>query len=654
MIVESMHIRFDEIKEVSKTSITNNTSGLVPQRQKGSDYDNPDPVLPRQYVSSSADADVLLLQRTFSLHQHHKLIQMCMLSKTTMIKQKKENNYKMMNLPIFSVYRYKKKLSLPHTTMDEDQTVIRNKARLVAKGYAQEEGIDFEESFAPVARLEAVWIFIAYAAHKSFPIFQMDVKTSFLNGPLKEEVYVSQPDGFVDPDHPEKVYCLRKALYGLKQAPRAWYDKLSKFLSSKGFTKDADHAGCIDSRKSTSGGIQFLADMFTKALPEDRFKYLVRTEYQLADMFTKALPEDRFKYLVSACALESSSSLIVESFMISKRHNRRRSKKIVEPELKTIVETPVATMADTRTISELLQAPTEGYGDAIVILTYLPKILSLRGHPGLGLKKNPPRSIHTWKDLVSKFVNYFIPPSKTMNLKNDITNFQQKFDEMFSEAWDRFKDLLLKCPHHGFLELHQIDTFYNSLTQPDHVSLNAAVGGNLLNRTPQDALTIIDNKSKIRTLRNKPVVSKANTLTSSSSPSLDITALTNIVKELVLINKANKQASVKAIEETCVTYGGPHLYCEYLATDSNTFNASAATGIYNQRGNGYRPQGDPNYHVSNQMGPPGFPPPNMQNIHNRYNQNQRNYQAPNNQAQVRLSNDFSNYMKTNDVNMRAT
>nr|GEY61929.1 zinc finger, CCHC-type [Tanacetum cinerariifolium] len=98
---------------------------------------------------------------------------------------------------------------------DEDQTVIRNKAQLVAKGYAQEEGIDFEESFAPV----------------------MDVKTVFLNGPLKEEVYVAQPDGFVDPDHPEKVYRLRKALYGLKQAPRAWYDELSKFLISKGFTK---------------------------------------------------------------------------------------------------------------------------------------------------------------------------------------------------------------------------------------------------------------------------------------------------------------------------------------------------------------------------------------------------------------------------------
>ncbi|GJY80465.1 retrovirus-related pol polyprotein from transposon TNT 1-94 [Tanacetum coccineum] len=104
---------------------------------------------------------------------------------------------------------------------DEDNTVIHNKSQLVAKGYRQEEEIDFEESFAPVARLGAVRIFVAYAAHKSLTIFQMDVKMDFLNGPLKQEVYVKQPDDFVDPYHLEKVYSLRKALYGLKQAPRA-------------------------------------------------------------------------------------------------------------------------------------------------------------------------------------------------------------------------------------------------------------------------------------------------------------------------------------------------------------------------------------------------------------------------------------------------
>ncbi|GJW77005.1 retrovirus-related pol polyprotein from transposon TNT 1-94 [Tanacetum coccineum] len=120
---------------------------------------------------------------------------------------------------------------------DAENTVIQNKSRLVAKGYGQEEGIDFEESFAPVARLKAIRIFVPYAAHKNFPIFQMDVKTTFLNGPLKEEVFVQQPDGFVDLDFPNHVYRLKKALYGLKQAPRAWYDKLSSFLIEHHFTK---------------------------------------------------------------------------------------------------------------------------------------------------------------------------------------------------------------------------------------------------------------------------------------------------------------------------------------------------------------------------------------------------------------------------------
>ncbi|GJS71203.1 retrovirus-related pol polyprotein from transposon TNT 1-94 [Tanacetum coccineum] len=111
--------------------------------------------------------------------------------------------------------------------LDEYGDVLKNKARLVAKGYRQEEGIDFEESFAPVARIEAIRIFIANAASKNMTIYQMDVKTTFLNGELKEEVYVCQPEGFVDPDHPTHVYRLKKALYGLKQAPRAWYDTLS-------------------------------------------------------------------------------------------------------------------------------------------------------------------------------------------------------------------------------------------------------------------------------------------------------------------------------------------------------------------------------------------------------------------------------------------
>nr|GEV88990.1 copia protein [Tanacetum cinerariifolium] len=116
-----------------------------------------------------------------------------------------------LTLPKLKYVKYQLCSSCEKNKKDEEQIVILNKARLVAKGYAQEEGINFEESFAPVARLEAVQIFVAYVAHKSFPIYQMDVKMAFLNGPLKEKVYVAQPDGFVNPDHPEQVYRLKKA-----------------------------------------------------------------------------------------------------------------------------------------------------------------------------------------------------------------------------------------------------------------------------------------------------------------------------------------------------------------------------------------------------------------------------------------------------------
>nr|GEV44848.1 hypothetical protein [Tanacetum cinerariifolium] len=171
-------------------------------------------------------------------------------------------------------------------------------------------------------------------------------------------------------------------------------------------------------------------------------------------------------------------------------------------------------MADTRTMSELLEAPTEGYGDAIVILSILAENFELK----VGL-------------------------------------LTLRFDETFSEAWDPFKDLL-------------------------------PTGGNLLNRTPRDALTIIDNKSKVRTSRNKLVVSKASATTSSSTLAYlqEITALTDVVKAMLLQNKTSTPASVKAIEEIYVTCGGPHPYYERLATDGNTLNAFAAVGTYNQRG----------------------------------------------------------------------
>nr|GFA45287.1 retrovirus-related Pol polyprotein from transposon TNT 1-94 [Tanacetum cinerariifolium] len=217
--------------------------------------------------------------------------------------------------------------------------VLKNKARLVAKGYQQKEGIDFEESFAPVARIEAIRIVIANAASRNRPIYQMDVKTAFLNGDLKEEVYVSQPEGFVDPDHLTHVYRLKKALYGLKKAPRAWYDTLSRFFLDNDFSK-----GCQDTRRSTSKSAQFLGDKLviwsskkqkSTAISTTEAEYIsisgskhidirhhfireqvergvvelyfVTIDYQLADIFTKALPRHWFEFILSRLGMKSMS-----------------------------------------------------------------------------------------------------------------------------------------------------------------------------------------------------------------------------------------------------------------------------------------------------------------------------------------------------------
>ncbi|WJX23769.1 hypothetical protein P8452_12958 [Trifolium repens] len=120
---------------------------------------------------------------------------------------------------------------------DENGTITRNKARLVAQGYTQIEGLEFEETFAPVARLESIRLLLGVACILKFKLYQMDVKSAFLNGYLQEEVYVEQPKGFVDPEHPNYVYKLKKALYGLKQAPKAWYERLTQFLEEQGYRK---------------------------------------------------------------------------------------------------------------------------------------------------------------------------------------------------------------------------------------------------------------------------------------------------------------------------------------------------------------------------------------------------------------------------------
>nr|GFC51132.1 reverse transcriptase domain-containing protein [Tanacetum cinerariifolium] len=200
---------------------------------------------------------------------------------------------------------------------------------------------------------------------------------------------------------------------------------------------------------------------------------------------------------------------------------------------------------------------------------------------GRWLEKEPPSSITTWDDLVSKFINEFFPPSRTTNIRNEISNFQQKFDESFHEAWKRYKDILRACPHHGFTKLHHLDTFYIALNPADQDSLNAAAGGNLLEKSPQDALTIIENKSKVRNSQSKPIASPVNACDNRSSSELAklthavnqqtsaaTTAMTAMLKQL---QSNPPPAQVKAVEEMCFTCGGAHPYYQCLAAGDNTF-----------------------------------------------------------------------------------
>ncbi|GKB30247.1 hypothetical protein Tco_0869648 [Tanacetum coccineum] len=306
-------------------------------------------------------------------------------------------------------------------------------------------------------------------------------------------------------------------------------------------------------------------------------------------------------------------------------------------------------MADTRTMAELLQAPTEGYGDAIVIPAILAENFELKhgllnlvtSKKFCGFEKEDPHAHIRWFNKITSTIKYKDVPNSSIKLMlfpfsiEGAARIWLEKEPPRSIAWERFKDLLRACPHHGFTELHQIDTFYNSLTSTDQDSLNAAAGGNLLTKTPKDALTLIENKSKVRTSRNRPVVAKVSTNTSTSGLSPDVAALTDAVKALLLKNTTPPPASVKAVEERY--------------QDNIQAYVSAAAVNYNQGNAGHRPPS-----VAHQVRPPGFPPvQNNQNRGNNYNPGNSTYRAPTPPTQAAPSNELANYMKVNDTNMRA-
>ncbi|GJZ12474.1 hypothetical protein Tco_0547704 [Tanacetum coccineum] len=249
---------------------------------------------------------------------------------------------------------------------------------------------------------------------------------------------------------------------------------------------------------------------------------------------------------------------------------------------------PVVTMANNHTMAQLLEAPTVGYEDAIVVPEITVDNFELK-HGLLTLVQNK-QFFRYDKEDPHAHIRYF----------NKITSTMKFLNVPSTSA----------CPHHGFLELHQLDTFYNALNSNNQDSLNSAAGGNFLDKMPRDCLRIIESKSKVRNSRNKPVVAKVSLSSSTLGISPDVAEHKDMVKALLLDKKNQSQAlaSVKAVEESCVTCGGAHSYRNCPATDGNVYRdniqeyvSQAAAANFNQGNTGYRAP------IANQIWPPGFP-----------------------------------------------
>ncbi|GJR43702.1 reverse transcriptase domain-containing protein [Tanacetum coccineum] len=297
----------------------------------------------------------------------------------------------------------------------------------------------------------------------------------------------------------------------------------------------------------------------------------------------------------------------------------------------------------------------------------------------------PRNSIHSFDDMMRKFLSKYFPPPMVTKLRNEITKFRQDPNESLFEAWERYKLSIDLCPNHNMLLVTQIDTFYNGLTLRHRDTINAAAGGTFMQKTPEECYELIENMTAHH---NHWDTSATRDETSRTISSTTTTESPEVVRQLELMNKnfldmMRQIQSVKFVSPKCETCGGLHSFTECQAVDGYTQKAAyATTGNHNSGGNSYQPQGDRNmlsYRSNNYLGPPGFPPLNVQNNqnYNRNNQNQGNFQAPNNQgrgqnfnqgnnnyqalnfqasnyqAQVGPSNELTNYMKSYEATLRA-
>ncbi|GKA83091.1 reverse transcriptase domain-containing protein, partial [Tanacetum coccineum] len=404
-------------------------------------------------------------------------------------------------------------------------------------------------------------------------------------------------------------------------------------------------------------------------------------------------------------------------YTIPRRRNRRRSRQ--QQEAIPLIPDPFP-MADDRPMAEQLQAPTGGFESAIVVppinaqnfelksslinlvqnrifrggndeephahIRHFESITNNQRYPDVPnttiklllfpfsldgvaktwLDKEPPNSILTWDDLVSKFINFFFPPSKTTNLRNEITNFRQIAQESFSEAWERFKELLRKCPHHGFSLMHQLDTFYNSLSYNDQDSLNSAAGGNFLYKSPTEGLQIIKNKAKVRCSQNAVMRVSTNappSSSTSSSSNFEFQQMAAALEDKMTLTFRNEMKNmmkalvptptpIKAVEERCTTCGSNHSFnvCpmtrggyEYPVYHDNfqQFQQTASVGFNQPNPQASRPNQGYNVNQTNQVN---------HGANSGITQQAQAYQAPSTQVPVTYSR-FEAYTKANDVTL---
>nr|GEW42102.1 retrovirus-related Pol polyprotein from transposon TNT 1-94 [Tanacetum cinerariifolium] len=545
-------------------------------------------------------------------------------------------------------------------------------------GYTQEERIDYDDIFTPVARIKAIRIFLAYASFKDFVVYQMDVNSAFLYGKIKEEVYACQPPRFEDLDFPDRVYKVEKALYGLHQAPRTWYETLSTYLLDNGFQR-----GKIDKTlffKSHKGDILlvqvYVADIIFGSIKKElciAFERLMHEKFHMSSMgeltfflglqvkqkkdgifisqdkyVAKILKKFRFtKVNTASTSMETQKPLLkdedgkeVDVHMYRNLFPpldnpeltiRRRSRS--DPTLLNNSEMAAEgngdlPFPDLRTMEELCQPSLNGRGGPIALIAIQAT--------NFGLKND------IIQQMAKMFLGKYFPPSMVTKLRNEITNFRQRPDESLFEAWERYKLSIDRCPNHNMFPITQIDTFYNGLTLRQRDTINAAAGGTFMKRRPEECYDLIENMTTHHNDWDTSAQRSESSSSITSSFDTEIAALkvkmAKINKNLMRVLQVNQQ--VKAVTPNCETCGGPHSFSDCPATIGNTQNVYAA-GAY--QGNSYQPQGSCNllsYRSDNYLGPPAYQAPVYQTpVHQP--------QIP--QPQVVTTNEFTNFIMANNA-----